>query len=86
MGSYPPPDPGYSNYDYPPERLHVQRPVEFESVHVGEKANKKRCGNLPKATTEILKEWLSQHLDHAYPNEEQKQMLIEKTGMSMLQV
>ncbi|KAL9612786.1 MAG: hypothetical protein Q9167_002621 [Letrouitia subvulpina] len=93
--SYPPPHsqpalvaPGISqsNVNYPPSHLHMQRQAEFEAVDVGDKANKKRRGNLPKSTTEILKEWLVQHLDHAYPNEEQKQMLIERTGMSTSQV
>ncbi|KAI4214765.1 MAG: hypothetical protein LQ351_002841 [Letrouitia transgressa] len=92
---YPPPHsqpalvaPGISQSDvnYPSSHLHMQHQAEFEAVDVGDKANKKRRGNLPKSTTEILKEWLVQHLDHAYPNEEQKQMLIERTGMSTSQV
>lgn len=58
------------------------RSVEFQNVEVGEKSNKKRRGNLPKQTTDILRAWLHDHLDHAYPNEEQKQQLIRETGLS----
>ncbi|KAI4132805.1 MAG: hypothetical protein LQ338_000509 [Usnochroma carphineum] len=62
------------------------RSVEFQNVEVGEKSNKKRRGNLPKQTTDILRAWLHDHLDHAYPNEEQKQQLIRETGLTDKQV
>ena len=91
---YPPPlppppssfDPRFASYHYPPAdqasgHMHT-RPVEFETVDVGEKSNKKRRGNLPKHTTDILRAWLHDHLEHAYPNEEQKQRLIQQTGLS----
>ncbi|KAL8676197.1 MAG: hypothetical protein Q9186_007260, partial [Xanthomendoza sp. 1 TL-2023] len=55
--------------------------VQFQNVEVGEKANKKRRGNLPKHTTDVLRAWLNDHLDHAYPSEEQKQHLIQETGL-----
>lgn len=60
----------------------MDRPVEFQNVEAGEKSNKKRRGNLPKQTTDILRAWLHEHLDHAYPNEEEKQQLIRQTGLS----
>ncbi len=55
--------------------------VQFQNVDVGEKSNKKRRGNLPKQTTDVLRGWLHEHLDHAYPSEDQKQKLIQQTGL-----
>ncbi|KAL9577046.1 MAG: hypothetical protein Q9203_007599, partial [Teloschistes exilis] len=79
-------DPRYSYGGYPPaaqdSHSHIGHAVEFQNVEIGEKSNKKRRGNLPKHTTDILRAWLHDHLDHAYPNEEQKQHLIRETGLS----
>ncbi|KAI4250538.1 MAG: hypothetical protein L6R40_000138 [Gallowayella cf. fulva] len=60
---------------------HSGQQVQFQKVEVGEKSNKKRRGNLPKHTTDILRAWLHEHLEHAYPSEEQKQQLIRETGL-----
>ncbi|KAL9603942.1 MAG: hypothetical protein Q9219_000880 [cf. Caloplaca sp. 3 TL-2023] len=78
----------YASYAAHPNdpHAHVGRPVEFHSVDVGEKSSKKRRGNLPKSTTDVLRAWLHDHLDHAYPNEEQKQQLIRQTGLTDKQV
>ena len=46
----------------------------------------KRRGNLPKPITDILRAWFYEHLDHPYPSEEDKQMFIARTGLSMSQV
>lgn len=79
-------DPRYSYTGYAPHphdpHAQMGRPVEFQNVEVGEKSNKKRRGNLPKQTTDVLRSWLHDHLDHAYPNEEQKQQLIRETNLS----
>jgi len=48
--------------------------------------NKKRRGNLPKASTNILKKWLYDHLYHPYPTEEEKKMLESRTGMTLNQI
>ena len=47
---------------------------------------KRRRGNLPKPVTDILRAWFHEHLDHPYPSEEDKQMFITRTGLSMSQV
>ncbi|KAI4273856.1 MAG: hypothetical protein LQ337_004347 [Flavoplaca oasis] len=60
--------------------------VQFHNVEVGDNRNKKRRGNLPKQTTDVLRAWLHDHLDHAYPSEEQKQHLIRETGLTDKQV
>lgn len=48
--------------------------------------NKRRRGNLPKPTTEILKKWFHEHLDHPYPSEEDKQMFMTRTNLTISQV
>lgn len=48
--------------------------------------NKRRRGNLPKPVTDILRAWFMDHLDHPYPSEEDKQMFISRTGLSISQV
>jgi hypothetical protein len=52
----------------------------------GDGRSRRRRGNLPKATTDILRSWFQKHLDHPYPTDEEKQMLIMQTGLSMNQV
>ena len=47
---------------------------------------KRRRGNLPKPVTDLLKQWLLDHLDHPYPTEEDKQWFIAQTGLSISQV
>lgn len=45
-----------------------------------------RRGNLPKHVTDILRAWFHEHLDHPYPSEEDKQLFIQKTGLTISQV
>lgn len=52
----------------------------------GDSRTKKRRGNLPKPVTDILRAWFHEHLDHPYPNEDDKQMLIARTGLTISQV
>ncbi|OQD64427.1 hypothetical protein PENPOL_c007G06898 [Penicillium polonicum] len=47
---------------------------------------KRRPGNLPKPVTDILRHWLHEHLDHPYPSEEEKQMFMTRTGLSLSQI
>lgn len=47
---------------------------------------KRRRGNLPKPVTDILRGWFHDHLDHPYPSEEDKQMFMTRTNLSMSQV
>lgn len=47
---------------------------------------KRRRGNLPKPVTDILRAWFHEHLDHPYPTEEDKQMFMSRTGLSISQV
>jgi hypothetical protein len=48
--------------------------------------NKRRRGNLPKPVTDTLRAWFHEHLDHPYPSEEDKQMFMSRTGLTISQV
>ena len=48
--------------------------------------SRRRRGNLPKHVTDILRAWFQDHLEHPYPSEEDKQMLIGKTHLTISQV
>jgi len=48
--------------------------------------NKRRRGNLPKAVTDILRSWFHDHISHPYPSEDEKQILMARTGLSISQV
>jgi len=66
---------------------HHRQVVEKDDVEGSETPNsKKRRGNLPKASTNILKKWLYDHLYHPYPTEEEKKMLESRTGMTLNQI
>lgn len=47
---------------------------------------KRRRGNLPKHVTDTLRSWLTDHVAHPYPTEEEKQQLCQITGLNMNQV
>ncbi len=61
-------------------------PVQFESEDMTSQGRKKRRGNLPRDVTDLLKQWIEEHLAHPYPTEEEKQMLCRLTGLAMTQV
>ena len=47
---------------------------------------KKRRGNLPKPVTDILRMWFADHIAHPYPTEDEKQILMQRTGLTISQV
>jgi len=52
----------------------------------GQAHGRRRRGNLPKHITDTLRLWLQEHLDHPYPSDEQKQIFIQRTGLTISQV
>ncbi|KAK2740654.1 hypothetical protein FQN57_006024 [Myotisia sp. PD_48] len=52
----------------------------------GDSREKKRRGNLPKPVTDMLRTWLWEHLDHPYPSEEDKQIFMNRTGLTISQI
>jgi hypothetical protein len=66
------------------------RPVELlvprsTSSYLVGRPQKKRS-KLPKAVTDVLKDWLHRHSDHPYPSEDEKKQQCVATGLSMSQV
>lgn len=47
---------------------------------------RRRRGNLPKPVTDILRAWFHEHLEHPYPSEDDKQIFMNRTGLSISQV
>ena len=48
--------------------------------------HKRRRGNLPKAVTDTLRKWFADHVGNPYPTEDEKQMLMDMTGLTISQV
>lgn len=63
------------------------QPLNFEMVgDYPDHRNKRRRGNLPKAVTDILRCWFHDHISHPYPSEDEKQILMARTGLTISQV
>ncbi|KAI9308946.1 hypothetical protein BJ944DRAFT_246136 [Cunninghamella echinulata] len=53
---------------------------------IDKKSNRKRRGNLPRAVTSVLREWLANHKQHPYPTDEEKLALAQQTHLTLNQV
>lgn len=77
----------YGDMNYPPHAM-----VGSQSMTLGVQGelsgshNRRRRGNLPKHVTDILRSWFHDHLDHPYPSEEDKQIFMQKTNLTISQV
>ncbi|TGO32217.1 hypothetical protein BHYA_0339g00080 [Botrytis hyacinthi] len=56
-------------------------PTPYQAQELSDSEPRKRRGNLPKPITDILSIWLVNHLEHPYPGEEEKQLLMRQTGL-----
>ncbi len=68
------------------ENGHHHCAVDFQSVEVDQQRHKRRRGNLPKAVTDTLRAWFQEHVANPYPTEDEKQMLMDRTGLTISQV
>ncbi|KAI9047978.1 hypothetical protein LZ554_007777 [Drepanopeziza brunnea f. sp. 'monogermtubi'] len=71
------------------QNIHMGTMIPYSSEgqdRAGENRPRKRRGNLPKETTDILRSWFISHLQHPYPSEDEKQSLMRQTGLAMNQI
>lgn len=80
--------PSYADMNYAPHAMVGSQPATFgvQGDLSGGGHPRRRRGNLPKPVTDILRSWFHDHLDHPYPSEDDKQIFIQKTGLSISQV
>ncbi|KAK3177142.1 hypothetical protein OEA41_008470 [Lepraria neglecta] len=85
---YPLPPPGNAYCPAPPAHQYQNgyHAMQFEAEDIGNAGPRRRRGNLPRDTTDLLKSWFSDHLAHPYPTEDEKQMLCRRTGLAMTQI
>jgi hypothetical protein len=77
------PGPADTLSQFPP----AAHPVDLSMDHFEQnRPGKRRRGNLPKQVTDLLRTWLNEHLHHPYPTEDEKQMLMAQTGLTIHQV
>lgn len=87
------PQPSYMSNPYPADYRQAG-PPQHEPYHNGlagandgkNGPQRKRRGNLPKDTTDKLRDWFHRHLHHPYPTEDEKQALMDQTGLQMNQI
>jgi hypothetical protein len=68
---------------------HDEDSISSESVEFHEprrQAHPHNTKRLPASATAILRKWLEQHVDRPYPSEEEKQELVQRTGLDPKQV
>jgi len=76
----------YGAVPYSPSSVGVYPPPTPGGVMDTDGRGRRRRGNLPKPVTDILRAWFHEHLDHPYPTEEDKQVFIARTGLTINQV
>ncbi|KAF1363381.1 hypothetical protein EJ07DRAFT_55524, partial [Lizonia empirigonia] len=60
-------------------------PIDDESGDLGPKKGA-AAARFPRAAVKILKDWMTEHHDHPYPADEEKEVLCQQTGLSMGQI
>lgn len=76
----------FSAVGYGPHYQEYMRFGELGMGMSGDNKQRKRRGNLPKETTDKLRNWFVGHLHHPYPTEDEKQELMRQTGLQMSKI
>ena len=72
------------SYRHSHQEVYHQMSVPMQNGDGGKNGpQRKRRGNLPKETTDKLRNWFHSHLHHPYPTEDEKQELMMLTGLQM---
>lgn len=50
------------------------------------RTERSQSSKLPPAATKILKEWIWAHAEKPYPTEDEKKLLVAKTGLTLVQI
>ncbi|RVX66232.1 hypothetical protein B0A52_10159 [Exophiala mesophila] len=80
-------DGGYRSMETSPYPMKYSQLLSYPMMgYPSHPSNRRRRGNLPKQITDVLRLWLQEHLDHPYPSDEQKQLFIQRTGLSISQI
>jgi len=79
-------DEGYRSLDTSPYHKRYSQQLSYPMIAYPSHANgRRRRGNLPKQSTDILRLWLQAHLVYPYPNDEQKDFA-QRTGLTISQI
>lgn len=62
------------------------RPVKGPQGNQGKPTEGRKHASLPKEAVNIMLNWLREHQDKPYPNDDEKGMLIKQTGLSITQI
>ncbi|KAK5312140.1 homeodomain superfamily [Exophiala xenobiotica] len=77
----------YRSLDASPYHTKYSQLLSYPIMGYPTHGNGRRCrGNFPTPITDILDLWLQEHLDHPYPSDEQKQVFIQRTGLTITQI
>ncbi|KAF2849853.1 hypothetical protein T440DRAFT_398322 [Plenodomus tracheiphilus IPT5] len=61
-------------------------PIEDENEDEQGPKKGAAAARFPRPATKILKEWMIAHIDHPYPTEDEKEALMQQTGLSLGQI
>lgn len=62
------------------------RSIKGNGTGQGKQGEGRKHASLPKEAVNIMLNWLREHQDKPYPNDDEKGMLIKQTGLSITQI
>ena len=61
-------------------------PVSQEQNDSSKPVEKKKVVRHRRSSTKVLRDWLAEHLEYPYPNDAEKEVLAERTGLTIRQI